>query len=493
MQHRPGKPDSPARTSRSGLESILVNTGYLTATRITAGLSRGIYALMLAAYLGPELYGLFNYGNSWYLLLVPIATLGIDRYLVREIGRNTQNARCLINRTLGARIAAGAAIILLSFMLARLVEDVPANRAVLYAFSFALLGRSLFIWVTSVLNAYETTRFVFVIESLFRIGEVAIGIILLIAEASLLYIVLLHTISWLTQAIAGLLYVNRHMFRLSISLDLASLGNLLKRGAPFLLSALFLNWILQGPLVLFRHLAHDEQQLGQLALVMQAFFIIGTILSEAGNAALPVLSRSVRTENDHAQRFIDATLRLGILMGSLLVVCGLTIAEPLIAGILGDHYAVTANLLPYALALVAPYFWLFTLNSLMVAHGHFWRHAMIGLGGAIGFSLASPLLWYLQALGAILATATGLTLTLGLLLFILSKKHHIAFVRSIVQLAVTLGSGMVASLALQEAQPFLALFLAVIATLCAAVLSRVIRPAELSALRAQLRRMPADH
>ena len=49
----------------SGIKSIAVNAGYLTAARVLPQVLRIFYVIVLARYLGPEIYGLLAYGQSW--------------------------------------------------------------------------------------------------------------------------------------------------------------------------------------------------------------------------------------------------------------------------------------------------------------------------------------------------------------------------------------------------------------------------------------------
>ncbi|MCK5360124.1 MAG: oligosaccharide flippase family protein, partial [Gammaproteobacteria bacterium] len=82
-----------------GIRSILANTAYLSFARSLTGIVRIVYAVLLARYLGAEAYGFFNYGLSWYLIFIPLAALGLDSVLIREIGRDRGNASTWLTET----------------------------------------------------------------------------------------------------------------------------------------------------------------------------------------------------------------------------------------------------------------------------------------------------------------------------------------------------------------------------------------------------------
>ncbi len=86
---------------RYTLQKILHNTGWLFADRILrmgVGLIVGVW---VARYLGPEQFGLFNYAIAFVGLLSPLATLGLEGIVIRDIVRDPG---CK-NETLGTTVA----------------------------------------------------------------------------------------------------------------------------------------------------------------------------------------------------------------------------------------------------------------------------------------------------------------------------------------------------------------------------------------------------
>ncbi|HEY9295704.1 MAG TPA: flippase, partial [Phormidium sp.] len=70
-----------------GQRQIIGNTGWLFASRILRlGLGL-VVGVLLARYLGPEQFGLYNYAISFVVLFSPLATLGLDSIVIRDIVR----------------------------------------------------------------------------------------------------------------------------------------------------------------------------------------------------------------------------------------------------------------------------------------------------------------------------------------------------------------------------------------------------------------------
>jgi len=83
-----------------GVSSIAKNTIYLVGGRWLTTAIQGAYAIVLARMLGPELYGLFNFGLSWYMAFLLFAVLGLAAVLSREVGRNHEGRSKVVAQTL---------------------------------------------------------------------------------------------------------------------------------------------------------------------------------------------------------------------------------------------------------------------------------------------------------------------------------------------------------------------------------------------------------
>ncbi|MCJ8283034.1 MAG: flippase, partial [Rivularia sp. ALOHA_DT_140] len=66
-----------------------------------------VVGVWVARYLGPQQFGLYNYGIAFAALFGPIATLGLDQIVVREIVRNPESKNEIIGTTFVLKFFAG--------------------------------------------------------------------------------------------------------------------------------------------------------------------------------------------------------------------------------------------------------------------------------------------------------------------------------------------------------------------------------------------------
>lgn len=86
---------------RHQLQTILGNGSWLfadKAVRMSIGLIVGVW---LARYLGPDRFGKFNYAIAFAALFSPIATLGLNGVVVRELVHHSERK----NEILGSAFA----------------------------------------------------------------------------------------------------------------------------------------------------------------------------------------------------------------------------------------------------------------------------------------------------------------------------------------------------------------------------------------------------
>ena len=413
---RSARPDPAGRGLRktpmphAGVRSILRNTTYLAGARAVTIAARAAYALVIAGLLGPELYGLFNYALSWYLLFVPLAILGLDFVLLREIGRRRSASTDVVPASLALRTGGSILVAALCLGLGWWLEVDPLARRLLLVLAFALVGRGLASWTNAVFKGHEASGFVLAQEVAFRLLEVLVGLALLAAGYGVLVLALAHAGAWIAQGAMGLFLVRRFLHPgLRADWSPWPMVALLRSGLPFLAAAFLLGWLLQGPLVLHRHLEGTDIGLGQLALALQVFVIFGSVVAELGLAAVPVLTRSSERRDGKTVLFVQGILRAGWLLGAALVTGALTVGPPLLAWLFGANYDTAGDLLPWAMLLVGPYFWATSLRSVLAAHGRYWEIAAAMLTGAVVFSiLYVPLADYSGLQGALYAEGLGL-------------------------------------------------------------------------------------
>jgi PST family polysaccharide transporter len=99
------------------LRKIIGNAGWLFFDKVFR-MGVGIFVwVWVARYLGPDQFGLFNYAIAFVALLTPIATLGLDNLVIREVVREKEKRYSILGTAFIMRLAGGILTFLLSILL----------------------------------------------------------------------------------------------------------------------------------------------------------------------------------------------------------------------------------------------------------------------------------------------------------------------------------------------------------------------------------------
>jgi PST family polysaccharide transporter len=102
--------------NNSGLKAIIFNTGWLFADRILRmgfGLIVGVW---IARYLGVQQFGIFNYASAFAALFSPIATMGLDGIVIKEIVRYPTNKEEILGTTFCLKLIGAISCLLLTIL-----------------------------------------------------------------------------------------------------------------------------------------------------------------------------------------------------------------------------------------------------------------------------------------------------------------------------------------------------------------------------------------
>jgi O-antigen/teichoic acid export membrane protein len=434
------------KLKHAGAKSILLNASQVTAARILATFLRVIYIVFLARQLGPELYGLLVYGLSWYMALLPLASLGLDAIIVREAGRErTQNVQ-LLRKLFSLRVLAAIMIGLVCAVAGWLV-DTEAS-LLLVILSIALMGRSISLAAEQIFAGFEASRYTLIQESYFRPLEVGFGIVILLAGGGILAIATWHSFVWVLQAVRGLRLVQSKFFEFRFESLWKAFAPFLREAMLLLLSGFAYTWMFQGPIVMYRQFGADQTILGAVGLVFQAFAIICIVPWALVRAALPIIARATKRDDGNDIFFAKPMIRLAFLLGGLAGFAAEGLGTPLVALLFGEDYSLAGELLASALWLLLPMTAGVTLYTILIARSRSFELFSASLVGAI---VVTVLVYVLPPLlgpaGIFIGTGAGLTSWFVAMMLAFARSERLALLRaflfsaSVVTLAVILGYG----------------------------------------------------
>jgi O-antigen/teichoic acid export membrane protein len=278
---------------------------------------------MLSRTLGPEDYGLLNYGFAWYLAFMSLALFGQPSILLRVIAKYPENASEQVNASLFLLLLTTVSALSLSFALGWAFESQSQPRWLLTALLLALVARTLSEWGQAVQIGYGTAKWVFRLESVLRPLEVLLGILALALGAGLETVVWIHIGVWAIQAVGQMLAISRLHQPLRPTWNADHVLRLAREGVPMCISTLAYVWLLQGILVLGRSVLDASALLGQLALAVQVLIMLLILPRSIATAGAPVTSRALIRGDGKDVLFVNAMLRVITVLGALLALSGM--------------------------------------------------------------------------------------------------------------------------------------------------------------------------
>lgn len=406
--------------SGNGVASIARNAGYLLGSQSIVRLFRSVYAIVLARYLGPELYGLFNYGLSWYLAFLPLTGFGLAVILIREVGRNRSQGTQVVAATSTIRILLTIVVAAACGVTGWFSEGVPEARKLILIFSIGLIGRSIAMWTEQLFTAYEINKYSFLQQTIFRPLEVVLGSVFLLYGGSLIAVAMIHVISWWGQALSGLVLARQRLVAVKMDFTWHKLKHVLSQGIPIGIGVVMVSWLQEGPVVLFRHTLGFGDSLGQLALAMQAFLILCAAPMAVSAASLPVLSRAAARNDGKDRMFAEVMLKGSFILGSAAGLAGIGLGPWFVDMIFGARYAEAGRLLGLSMWLLIPWGCGSAIWRMYLARGRFFLPTVCAGTGAL--VLSASIRWFvgnLDTTGAVIAAGAGMGVwSIGLIIML---------------------------------------------------------------------------
>jgi O-antigen/teichoic acid export membrane protein len=322
--------------------------------RLITQASRVVYIIVVARVLGAESYGSLNVALAWTLSFLPLATLGLGAYILAELSIDKASSRRVLAQTLSLTLLASLVTAIAAAWIGLAVESDPVARQLICLFSAAIMARGIVRWTEVVFLAYERPVYTLRQEATFRVLEVACVAVIVLAGGEASDVAAASLTCWWLQALAGLRVVRDKLIDHPLSLGLPTNGALLASVIPLLLIQLFSEGLLQYPIVLAHHLIRDAHVIGNVALAMQALFVVSLAPYILAHVARPALVRSRARADGRDRYFIEALCRVSVIGTSLLVVSAAALGPPLVSLLLGSQYAVAGQLLWLSMLVLWP-------------------------------------------------------------------------------------------------------------------------------------------
>ena len=128
---------------RRGVRESLSNVGWLSGDRILRMLGGVVVTMAVARYLGPNRFGLLNYGLAIYSLFNVLSNLGLDSLIVRDLALDPTGEPEILGTSCWLKAAASVVTSISATVAAYLLD--PHNKTLIYivaVFSFCAITQA---------------------------------------------------------------------------------------------------------------------------------------------------------------------------------------------------------------------------------------------------------------------------------------------------------------------------------------------------------------
>jgi O-antigen/teichoic acid export membrane protein len=325
--------------SRSVLRNSLLLFGFHVLTKLLAFVS----FILLANYLGTQLFGTYNYAFALTALFIPLCDLGMDTYLMREVPRVLKDR---LPKQVGAVLALKGALTFLVFVAISITGGILDSFGSERFYIVALAG------LVTLLRTYWTT-FGSLLRALNKVGYEA-GLLSLARAAEFLVIVgsiwydagLLSLLSILGVvnliSVAATYFVVRSRFTApTLERDFEHMLMMLKGGLPFALTTIFTSIYFNFDTVLVAKFIGDDAA-GIYRAAYNLILPLIMITAAVSGAVFPFVSQSFRTHKEDVARVLQRSATHLIMIALPIAVATTLLSNEIIRLLFEPSYAPAA-------------------------------------------------------------------------------------------------------------------------------------------------------
>jgi O-antigen/teichoic acid export membrane protein len=383
--------------TKPDFKKYFTNTSWLMAEKIFRSVVLLVIGVYVTRYLGPERLGLLSYATSFVALFMPIAMLGLDEIVIRELVKDETKKNELLGTAFFLKLTGTFfALAILSITTYYTSKDKLAN-LLIFIIAFSAIFQS-FNVIDFYFQSRVISRYVVYCQIASLIVSSLIKLFLIWIKAPLLYFAVVSLIESIILA-AGLVIAyfgqKLNIFDWRPSFRLAHA--LLRDSWPIILAGICVSIYMRIDQVIIKQLLNSEA-VGQYAAAVKLsetwYFIPGIICSSLFPAVINAKQKSKEFYHTRLQNLYD--LMIWIALPVTLVVT--LLADNIVRFLYGAAFAKAGSVLAI----------------------HFWAGIFVSLGVASGKWYLAENLQFFSFINSIIGAVVNIVLNL-----ILIKRYGI--------------------------------------------------------------------
>ncbi|MGJ3196270.1 flippase [Peribacillus frigoritolerans] len=242
---------------------IIHNTSWLVGEKVFT-MVIGVFVMALVArYLGPENYGVYNYALAFVILFTALSTLGLETLSVKSIVQQEEKEGTILFTGIVLRVIGG---IFLTFLASVIIRFVMPNEPLIYLLvlimSSTMILKSLEViefWI----QAYQKSKILSLIRMGAYIFSALLKIIFVLLEGSLFHLALIYMSDALIIGIALVIaYFKNRTSYTKWKFKFQYAKNILSQSWYLILSGLMVTLYMQIDKVMLGSMSPNKEELG---------------------------------------------------------------------------------------------------------------------------------------------------------------------------------------------------------------------------------------
>ncbi|MCX6135645.1 MAG: flippase [Ignavibacteriales bacterium] len=337
---------SPAEPSRFESASVLRNSVLLFGFHVFTKSLAFISFILLAKYLGTQLFGVYNYAFALTALFIPLCDLGMDTYLMREIPRLTEAD---IPKQLGAVLSWKGLLTFLVCLVMSLTTGLLDTFGSERFFMVVLAGLITLLrtyWTTfaSFFRAINRVGYETGLLSLARVAEFVVIVVSISTDNGLLTLLAVLTLVNIVFVSLTHVLVRRRFTRPIMVGDFAHMISMLRGGLPFALATIFSAIYFNFDTVLLSKFIGDEAA-GVYRAAYNLIFPLTMFGLAITGAVFPFASQNYRDRPGEVESVVQRSIVQLLLIALPIAIITTLLSREIVRFLFAPEFAATAECL----------------------------------------------------------------------------------------------------------------------------------------------------
>jgi len=327
-----------------GFKRYFANTGWLFFEKVLRGGISFLIGVYVARYLGPANYGLLSYSASFVFLFSTVATLGLDRIVVRELVKDEKKREELLGTAFFLKITGSFLLLGILVLAVKFAKNDNFTNLLIFVIASATIFQSF-----NIIDFYFQSRVLSKYAVYARITSMSLSagikLLLIFLRAGLLYFAGVMVAESIFLAIGLIIAYSKqklNIFEWKVKFSLAK--KLLQDAWPLALSGIAISIYMRIDQVMIKEML-DTEAVGNYAVAVklsEVWYFIPTIIT--GSLFPAIINAKKISENLYHERLRKLySLMIWLAMGIAIPITFL--ANDVIRILFGTQYQAAADVL----------------------------------------------------------------------------------------------------------------------------------------------------